>query len=148
MGRTARAGKEGKVITFLTRDEYEDFQRIDGHFSGKITQYDLGDFQPRSVTMPRRTDQGGGFRDAGRDRRGGNRYGGAPREQFGHRRDERPRTNYTPRTDTPRSDAQRADTTPQSTGSRPPRRRGGRGRGTTDTGRPHESERSFYGTKN
>jgi ATP-dependent RNA helicase DeaD len=122
MGRTARAGKEGKVITLLTRDEFEDFGRIDAHFPEKIEKYDLGDFQPRAVTMPRRgfgsgfrREGGGGFRDAGHERKHRREFGNQPPAHV-------------------QSDARKR------------RRRGGRGRSNSQE-RP-SGQRSFYGTKN
>jgi ATP-dependent RNA helicase DeaD len=129
MGRTARAGREGKVVTLLSHDEHDDFGRIDSHFQGKIAAYDLGEFKPFVVNMPRRapsfghrhTEHRGGPRQGGRSF---GRSGGGPR---GERSSERPRSER-----------------PQGERSDAPRRQFGRREGE----RPQRSERSFYGAKN
>lgn len=79
MGRTARAGKEGKVITLLASDEHEEFGPIEAYFRGKIEAYDLGNFDPKPVHMPRRPE------NEGAPRRFGNRSGGNFRSGPGYR---------------------------------------------------------------
>ncbi len=108
MGRTARAGKDGKAFTLLAPTEHEEYAPIDNYFRDKIEEYTLGDFNPRPVSIPKRDGDGGNFggrggRDngprghgGGRDSRGPPRsanYGrpggasGGPRGQGGPRRD-------------------------------------------------------------
>jgi ATP-dependent RNA helicase DeaD len=139
MGRTARAGKEGKVITLLGRDEHEDYSRIDSYFAGKIEKLDLGTFEPRPVTMPRRNYDDGGF---GRGpSRGGRSYGRGPRDgpreprHFGHHHSR------------PAGTAERADG-PSSHGASRTRRRGRGPRTSSTHGQHGGGERSFYGSKN
>jgi ATP-dependent RNA helicase DeaD len=78
MGRTARAGKDGKAFTLLAPTEYEDYGPIDSYFRDKIEEFSLGEFNPRPVSIPKR-DSAGGFssnrgpqgRDRGRNGDGG-----------------------------------------------------------------------------
>jgi ATP-dependent RNA helicase DeaD len=122
MGRTARAGKEGKVITLLSHDEHEDFGRIEAHFSGKIAKYDLGEFVPHAVNMPRREQTDNRGFNRGPRPSGGRGFGRGP----GGPRPSGPR----PAGDRPRGE-----------------RRQYAGRSEESTGRPR-GERSFYGSKN
>tara|TARA_Y100000310_G_scaffold121029_1_gene119794 strand:- start:1664 stop:3163 length:1500 start_codon:yes stop_codon:yes gene_type:complete len=93
IGRTARAGKEGKAIIILSSRDYENFRTITMNDSLNIVQKDLPKVDRVDIKMnerPRRFDRGddrrgpnrGGDRrgpSRGGDRRGGSRYGGSSR---------------------------------------------------------------------
>lgn len=86
MGRTARAGKDGKVVTLLSPTEHEDWSLVDSYFRGKIEEYLLGDFTPRPVNIPKREGSSGGYQDRGprRDGHGGGFGGGHSHQSGGH----------------------------------------------------------------
>lgn len=72
VGRTARAGKEGKAITLLSERDYQAFSEVLKRYRLKVEEVQLPDF-PRVPF------------DAGRPRSGGydRRFGHHPREHFG-----------------------------------------------------------------
>ncbi len=78
MGRTARAGEEGKVFTLLSPTEHEDYAPIDNYFRDKIEEFTLGDFRPQPVSIPKRDGSDGhpGFSRDGRGGHGGGQGGG------------------------------------------------------------------------
>jgi len=87
IGRTARAGKDGKAITLLSDRDYENFRRIKNDSSLDIEQIQLPKFETFfvEVSKPKRNM---GFRreDGEREhRRFGNKKEGA-RERFGKKR--------------------------------------------------------------
>jgi ATP-dependent RNA helicase DeaD len=83
VGRTARAGEDGKAFTLLSPTEHEEYSPIDSYFRDKIEEYNLGDFNPRPVSIPRRDDAGGPRRDGGRS--GGGYRGNEGRSGYGNR---------------------------------------------------------------
>jgi len=104
MGRTARAGKDGKAITLLSPTEHDEWLLVDGYFRGKIEEYPLGDFTPQPVSIPKR-DGSGGFgtasRHSGRARQGGSgpRQGGYGHAGFTQRHEGRGGFDRGPRRD-------------------------------------------------
>ncbi len=87
MGRTARAGKDGKVVTLLSPTEHEEWSLVDSYFRGKIEEYPLGEFVARPVNIPKRdgsTGGSGGYQDRGPRREGhGSGFGGGHGHQSG-----------------------------------------------------------------
>ncbi len=72
IGRTARAGKEGKAITILSDRDFENFRRVLEDDSLKVTQVDLPEFEKVFIKMSgdRRNSRGSfqrrdGFRKSG-----------------------------------------------------------------------------------
>ena len=81
VGRTARAGNEGKAITILGNRDYENFRRVQGDSSLNIVQEELPQFERVELELRR-----GGRRFGGRgggDR--GGRQGGHPQHRGGGR---------------------------------------------------------------
>ncbi|MFH0928993.1 MAG: DEAD/DEAH box helicase [Candidatus Aenigmatarchaeota archaeon] len=70
IGRTARAGEEGKAISLLSREDHESFRRIVSQFSYDITKLDIQNFKMLPF-------------DIGRDSRNRDSRGGGPRRGFG-----------------------------------------------------------------
>ncbi len=97
IGRTARAGKEGKAVSLLADRDHENFSRVLRDNSVKIIKTELPLFERAQVRIPeppRREDRQGGGRnrlgrhfrggrdgDRGGGSRGGGRFGG--REERG-----------------------------------------------------------------
>ena len=80
IGRTARAGKEGKAITILAQRDYENFRRVIENPDLNIVKLDLPEFEKVFVKMGEHSGQGFGGRSFG-GRDGGRSYGG--RGRFG-----------------------------------------------------------------
>jgi ATP-dependent RNA helicase DeaD len=124
VGRTARAGKEGKAISLLSQRDYENFQTILKDRSLEIKKEELPEFNRIMLKFADNRTRGHGFggRDGGRPRHGGygqrrfeggdreRRFGGGDRDNRGYRgrgreggeRPERyfgnrPRRNFGPR---------------------------------------------------
>jgi len=100
VGRTARAGKEGKAISILTQRDYENFQRILGNRELNIEKLELPQIERIFVKFRDSRTRGFGQERHFGQRRGFNRGGirGFPRQQ----RESRPNRNfdrdgYTPR---------------------------------------------------
>ncbi|MEI6731429.1 MAG: DEAD/DEAH box helicase [archaeon] len=93
IGRTARAGKDGKAISLVSNRDYDNFSRVLEDDSLKIERMELpefervfvkfGDVRGRAFGGQRRGEGRG--RDGG-DRRGGDRRGGRGGGRFGGRR--------------------------------------------------------------
>jgi ATP-dependent RNA helicase DeaD len=82
IGRTARAGKEGKVFSLLCLEDHENFRRILEDHSITVEKRELPQFEKIEFVMPQRHG-GGGFRGG----HGGGRQGGhGGHRQFGERR--------------------------------------------------------------
>jgi ATP-dependent RNA helicase DeaD len=64
IGRTARAGKKGKAISLLSREDHEAFRRIVSQFSYDITKMEIKNFKILPFDIGRR-----GGRNSGRPRR-------------------------------------------------------------------------------
>jgi len=101
IGRTARAGKEGKAISLLTQRDYENFQKILIDRSLNITKEEVPQFNRVMLkyTDNRTRSYGDRGRDGGRPRHGGygqrRSYGGGDRDNRGYRgREERSERGY------------------------------------------------------
>lgn len=109
IGRTARAGKEGKAVNLVSERDYENFRKVLRDHSLVINQRDLPQFETVRLIIDdsrgrgRRDDRrgGGGYRRSSGGYRGGDRGGredrgrgsGRERRSFGGRSDSRrPRT--------------------------------------------------------
>jgi ATP-dependent RNA helicase DeaD len=83
IGRTARAGKTGKAIVLLTREDFDSLSRVVNQFDYDLVEIEVKDYP----MLPfRRGDRGNRFGGERRDGNGGNgrgRYGG-PRRQGGY----------------------------------------------------------------
>jgi len=73
IGRTARAGKEGKVINILSGNDHENFRRIMSENAGKIKRVERPYIQMIKVERPARSRRGPG---------GGGRGRGGPRRKY------------------------------------------------------------------
>jgi ATP-dependent RNA helicase DeaD len=83
IGRTARAGKTGKAIVLLTREDFDSLSRVVNSFDYNLVEIEVKDYP----MLPFRRGDGRSSRFGG-DRRGGNggngrRFGG-PRRQGGY----------------------------------------------------------------
>ncbi|MDO8622923.1 MAG: DEAD/DEAH box helicase [archaeon] len=89
IGRTARAGKEGKAITLLSELDYDNFRKIKNNASLYIEQIKLPEFEKIMVTSQghdsRRGQWGRGQREVRRD---GGRSGGSYGSGRSHREGE------------------------------------------------------------
>jgi ATP-dependent RNA helicase DeaD len=84
IGRTARAGEEGKVVNILAHRDYENFSRVSRDDNLKITQEEMPVIERVSIRLPERQE---GFGQRGNQfgrssGRGGSSYG---RGRFGGR---------------------------------------------------------------
>ena len=87
IGRTARAGKSGKAISLLCREDHEPFRRINRAFSYDVEKLVIKDF--KNLPFKRSGPSRGGFRRGGfGNRSGNNRFGNSRfgRRRFGSRR--------------------------------------------------------------
>jgi len=82
IGRTARAGKEGKAVTLLSERDYENFDRILRDNAIEVTREEMPQISRVHMDLGRRPERGD-FRRGGRDDRG--------------RRDQRPSYGQGPR---------------------------------------------------
>ena len=88
IGRTARAGKEGKAINILSSYDYENFNKIDDDESLNVVKVELPDF-PMIIPRSFREKYEGGQRQHGRHERRDyhkSRFGRQGRSQFSHHR--------------------------------------------------------------
>jgi superfamily II DNA/RNA helicase len=90
IGRTARAGNEGKAISILASRDYESFSRLANICEIKIKKEETPQFPRIEIEMPARRRFGGGnrFGRGGGSRfggRGGGSRGGGGRRSFGGR---------------------------------------------------------------
>ncbi len=74
VGRTARAGEEGKAITLLSEHDHDAFRAILQRYPLEVEELELPDFPKVRFEVPRRDDRRGGFnRRRGPPRRGSHR---------------------------------------------------------------------------
>jgi superfamily II DNA/RNA helicase len=93
IGRTARAGKEGKAISVLASRDYDNFRRVQGDSSLNIEREELPENLERATIGWKQSPgghRGGGFR--GRD--GGRGEGRGNGEHSGQRGNFRPRSDH------------------------------------------------------
>lgn len=84
IGRTARAGAEGKAVIFVTPQDKHDFNSIQRSINRTIPQSNLPEFERvASPKVPEREEHR--FRKGAYFRKGPRRFGGAPREGQGGR---------------------------------------------------------------
>lgn len=85
IGRTARAGQEGKAISIIADRDYDNFRSVLRDDSLKITQLGLPELESVKLHIPQRSERrgSGGFRGS----RGGPRGGGGFRGRSGPRRE-------------------------------------------------------------
>jgi len=81
IGRTARAGKTGKAIVLLTREDFDSLSRVVNTFDYDMVEIEVKDYE----RLPFRRGEGGRGRFGG-ERRGGNggngrRFGGSRRQE-------------------------------------------------------------------
>lgn len=127
IGRTARAGKDGKAITIISQRDYDNFRRVSKDSSLNIEQVQLPEFEKVFVRAP----------ESGRDRSFGRRPGFGGR-RYGGRDTRRSAGRYGRRDD-------REDREERSSGGR--RGFGRSGFGGRSTGRYGERKR-FGGSRN
>ncbi len=90
IGRTARAGKTGKAISLLSRDDHDTFRRIVNRFSYEVKKMQVSDFRTIPFSKYFRESNNrfrGNFHDRNRDY-SSNRMGfrkGSQRSRFGRR---------------------------------------------------------------
>ncbi len=93
IGRTARAGKDGKAITILSERDYDNFRRVGEDSSLNIEKIQLPEFEKvfvrlseskRNMGFGKRNDRIFGNRQYGRSERSQGRFGGR-RRNFGGR---------------------------------------------------------------
>ena len=99
IGRTARAGKEGKAVTILAHRDYENFSSLTRGDEIKILQEELPQIETVSIRI-----------DFGRNDRGRGNFGGSGRRDFG--RNPKGNFNRGPRGDFRRGDGQRRNNGP------------------------------------
>lgn len=92
VGRTARAGKEGKAITILSERDYENFNRVLNDGVLKIEKVPSPEFQKVFFNVSELKERGQINRKMTRDFRGHADRGGRDRKQFMHRRHTRSRS--------------------------------------------------------
>ena len=162
IGRTARAGKEGKAVTILASRDYENFSSLTRSDDINILPQELPDLQIVRINVDSgrndRFDRGSGRdfgrgsrRDSGRDSRGNFRKGPRGDNGFkrgdGQRGDSRPRRNEGPRRDFNRGG--RNDSRPRNDGPRRDFNRGGNdGPRRNSDDRPRRSEGNSSGRNN
>lgn len=90
IGRTARAGKDGKVVNIVSNRDYENFGNVMREKSFEIEKAELPVFEEVAIRMSSGRHESGGYDRGERDfsprygRAGGNRGGGSGR-RFGNR---------------------------------------------------------------
>lgn len=75
IGRTARAGKEGKAITIVASQDYENFQKVNHDPKIKIERQENPEFEMVEVSTPKRNPRFSGRKSDSRNSRGPNRRG-------------------------------------------------------------------------
>ena len=95
IGRTARAGKEGKAVTILAHRDYENFSSLTRAEEINILQEELPQIEIVSIRIDFGNNRNFGRRDFGRNSRGN--FNRGPRGNNGYRRGDGPRRNNGPR---------------------------------------------------
>ena len=140
VGRTARAGKQGKAITLLSERDHDVFREILNRYPVKVEQLPLENFERLRFNSGRRFGGGGSFRGGGRPggkfgNRGPSRGDQENRSRYGERSSDRPRSGFHGR---PRAPEHR----PRSPGGRRSSSRG-RSFGHSSPGRPKFPRRRY-----
>ncbi|MDP7322747.1 MAG: C-terminal helicase domain-containing protein, partial [Candidatus Woesearchaeota archaeon] len=140
VGRTARAGKQGKAITLLSERDHDVFREILNRYPVKVEQIPLENFERLRFNSGRRFGGGGSFRGGGRPggkfgNRGPSRGDQENRSRYGERSSDRPRSGFHGR---PRAPEHR----PRSPGGRRSSSRG-RSFGHSSPGRPKFPRRRY-----
>ena len=140
VGRTARAGKQGKAITLLSERDHDVFREILNRYPVKVEQLPLENFERLRFNSGRRFGGRGSFRGGGRPggkfgNRGPSRGDQENRSRYGERSSDRPRSGFHGR---PRSPEHR----PRSPGGRRSSSRG-RSFGHSSPGRPKFPRRRY-----
>jgi superfamily II DNA/RNA helicase len=143
IGRTARAGTEGKAVTIISDRDYQDFKNVLNREKVKITPLDLPQFEQIKIE----TNYGSKFDRSqerhfgGRNRSGGSSYGGRGRSSYGGRGSSGSRYGSGSRSRDGDSQDRRSDSRgPSRFGSRRPEGRssyGGRRSSSHEDGRSH-----------
>ncbi len=166
IGRTARAGKEGKAVTILAHRDYENFSSLTKGGELNIAAEELPQLEVVHIRIDFDNNRGSGRRDFGRDNRGnfnrgprgnsGFRRGDGPRgdgrfrsnggSRYGRSEGNRGRNEDRPRSNGPRSGGSRYGRSNDSRGrsegndSRGPRSSGGRSYGRSNDSRPRRDD--------
>ncbi|MDP6265338.1 MAG: DEAD/DEAH box helicase [Candidatus Woesearchaeota archaeon] len=140
VGRTARAGKQGKAITLLSERDHDVFREILNRYPVKVEQLPLENFERLRFNSGRRFGGRGSFRGGGRPggkfgNRGPSRGDQENRSRYGERSSDRPRSGFHGR---PRAPEHR----PRSPGGRRSSSRG-RSFGHSSPGRPKFPRRRY-----
>jgi len=83
IGRTARAGKTGKAIVLLTREDFDSLSRVVNQFDYDLVEIEVHDYEKLPFRRGDRGNRYGGERGGGNGGNGRGRYGG-PRRQGGY----------------------------------------------------------------
>ena len=99
VGRTARAGKQGKAITLLSERDHDVFREILNRYPVKVEQLPLENFERLRFNSGRRFGGRGSFRGGGRPggkfgNRGPSRGDQENRSRYGERSSDRPRSGF------------------------------------------------------
>lgn len=99
VGRTARAGKQGKAITLLSERDHDVFREILNRYPVKVEQLPLENFERLRFNSGRRFGGRGSFRGGGRPggkfgNRGPSRGYQENRSRYGERSSDRPRSGF------------------------------------------------------
>ena len=112
IGRTARAGKEGKTISFVTSKDYESFRRVLDDPAIRIEQEQLPEFERLKPRFKQEIETRGRYGERGGSDRGFDRRRGfsKPRRfNSEYRRDSRPRQDSRGNRDRPMRSSGRFD---------------------------------------
>ena len=154
IGRTARAGKEGKAVTILAHRDYENFSSLTRPDDINILQEELPQLEIVQIRIDsgrERFGRGSGGRDSGRNSRGN--FNRGPRGSGGFKRGDGPRADGRSRSNGPRGNFSRGprrdnDSGPRSAGSSYGRsndsrgpRSGGSSYGRSNDSRPRGEDR-------
>ena len=99
VGRTARAGKQGKAITLLSERDHDVFREILNRYPVKVEQLPLENFERLRFNSGRRFGGRGSFRGGGKPggkfgNRGPSRGYQENRSRYGERSSDRPRSGF------------------------------------------------------
>jgi ATP-dependent RNA helicase DeaD len=99
VGRTARAGKQGKAITLLSERDHDVFREILNRYPVKVEQLPLENFERLRFNSGRRFGGRGSFRGGGRPggkfgNRGPSKGYQENRSRYGERSSDRPRSGF------------------------------------------------------